>query len=521
MVSSRLGLNSKIAALILLFIVIFALFLGYALTTLNRLKVNGPVYHEIVQGKDLVADILPPPEYIMESYLVVLQLLETKDQGELAALIKKSEELKAEYMDRHTFWEKNLSDSTIKSALLERSYHPAVAFFEIMSTKFIPAISSGNKEIAHDLVYGPLRQQYEQHRAAIDQVVQMTEKRSSAYEEEAAREVKARTSMMYMLGICSIIFSSLIAFIIARSITKPLKELFRGLKSFSTRELNDTGQNFLRIIAEISSNSEQMVQTGAQLAESSSEQASSLEETSSSLEEMSSMTKQNADHANQARIMMTDATQIVEKVNRHMMDMSSAIADITQSSEETSKIIKTIDEIAFQTNLLALNAAVEAARAGEAGAGFAVVADEVRNLALRASEAAKNTSNLIENTIKAVRNGNELTSATQEAFKDNAEISKKISQLVDEIATASNEQAQGILQLNIAVSEMDKVVQQNAATAESSASAAEDLAHQAQELMAIIGSHDSNMDYKPINHGEMASIIKRVAIPMNRLIPEQ
>ena len=182
-----------------------------------------------------------------------------------------------------------------------------------------------------------------------------------------------------------------------------------------------------------------------------------------------------------------------------MKDMAGAVAEITRSSEETGKIIRTIDEIAFQTNLLALNAAVEAARAGEAGAGFAVVADEVRNLAMRAADAAKNTSNLIENTIGAVRKGNELTNATQEAFKENAAISQKISQLVDEIASASVEQAQGVSQVGRAVTEMDKITQQAAANAEESAAAAEELNAQAEQmkgyvgaLVKMVGSHNGN-----------------------------
>ena len=128
--------------------------------------------------------------------------------------------------------------------------------------------------------------------------------------------------------------------------------------------------------------------------------------------------------------------------------MTKAIEEVNRSSEETGKIIKTIDEIAFQTNLLALNAAVEAARAGEAGAGFAVVADEVRSLAMRAAEAAKNTSVLIQNTRKAVKNGDELTHLTQDAFKENVDISAKISHLVDEISAASKEQSQGIDQVS-------------------------------------------------------------------------
>jgi methyl-accepting chemotaxis protein len=153
---------------------------------------------------------------------------------------------------------------------------------------------------------------------------------------------------------------------------------------------------------------------------------------------------------------------------------------IHASSDETAKIIKTIDEIAFQTNLLALNAAVEAARAGEAGAGFAVVADEVRNLAMRAAEAAKTTAGLIEENIKDIKEGSELVASTDEAFKqlvrDN---SNKVGELVGEIAAASQEQSQGVEQVNNAMADMDKITQQNAASAEQSASASEQLNSQA------------------------------------------
>ena len=160
--------------------------------------------------------------------------------------------------------------------------------------------------------------------------------------------------------------------------------------------------------------------------------------------------------------------------------------EISKASEETSKIIKTIDEIAFQTNLLALNAAVEAARAGEAGAGFAVVADEVRNLAMRAADAAKNTAALIEGTVKKVSDGTALVKTTNDAFNEVAGSTAKVGELVGEIAAASSEQAQGIEQVNIAVTEMDKVTQQNAATAEESASASEELNAQAEEMKSFV-----------------------------------
>ena len=285
------------------------------------------------------------------------------------------------------------------------------------------------------------------------------------------------------------------------SITRPINRVVGGLTDGAEK---------------VSSASAQVASAGQSLAYGSSEQAASLEETSSSLDEMSSMTKQNADNADQAKAMMKEAEQIVAKVGGHMEEMSSAIGKITKTSEETGKIIKTIDEIAFQTNLLALNAAVEAARAGEAGAGFAVVADEVRSLALRAAEAAKNTNSLIENTIKAVNSGSKLTKMTQEAFQENVAIAGKIGQLIDEIATASREQAHGISQVNKAVAEMDKVTQQSAANAEESASAAEELNAQAKQmksfvsdLRAVVGRNGNNGSGFQANAHYRASRIKK------------
>jgi methyl-accepting chemotaxis protein len=262
-----------------------------------------------------------------------------------------------------------------------------------------------------------------------------------------------------------------LGFLITRSVTKPINRVVSGLCDGA---------------AQIAAASSQVSTASQSLAEGTSKQAASLEETSSSMEELSSMTKQNADNAKMARDMMAEAKKIVDTVTVHMDNMEAAMEVVMKASEETGKIIKTIDEIAFQTNLLALNAAVEAARAGEAGAGFAVVADEVRNLAMRAAEAAKNTSSLIENTIKNVKTGHDATKITQDTFKENVAISGKIAGLIEEIAAASGEQAQGIGQINKAVAEMDKVTQATAANAEESASASEEMNAQALQLRDFV-----------------------------------
>ncbi len=222
------------------------------------------------------------------------------------------------------------------------------------------------------------------------------------------------------------------------------------------------------------------------LAEGASEQAASIEETSASLEEMSSMTRQNAENAGQADSLMKEANATIATANSTMDKMNASMSTITQTGEETQKIVKTIDEIAFQTNLLALNAAVEAARAGEAGAGFAVVADEVRNLAMRAADAARDTSALIEESVRQIKEGADLVDVTNKAFDEVAVQADKVTHLIGEIAEASSEQAQGIEQVNTAVSEMDRVVQQNAATAEESASASEEMNAQAAQMSSMV-----------------------------------
>lgn len=258
---------------------------------------------------------------------------------------------------------------------------------------------------------------------------------------------------------------------LTRSITRPINRIIDSL--------NKGAEQVAAASTQISSASQA-------LAGDASQQASALEETSSALEEMSTMTKLNADNAGTAHSLTRETNVVVGKSDAAMQELILSMAEISKASEATAKIIKTIDEIAFQTKLLALNAAVEAAQAGEVGAGFAVVADEVRNLAMRAADAARNTADLIEGTVKKVHDGANIVTRAKGAFAEVGTSAAKVSALVGEIASASGEQARGVEQINMAISELDKVVQKNVSNAEESAAASEEMNAQAEQMKIVV-----------------------------------
>jgi len=327
---------------------------------------------------------------------------------------------------------------------------------------------------------------------------------------EDSRVLQATTKNMIIIGtLLASILSLLIAFMITRLITRPIFQIKQVAEQVADGNLDVsihvTSKDEVGVLADafkkmvektnavmtniqaaseqVASGSKQVSMSSISLSQGATEQASSVEQLTASLEEISAQTKDNAENANQANALVETARKNAEQGNAQMKEMLHAMDGINKASENISKIIKVIDEIAFQTNILALNAAVEAARAGQHGKGFAVVAEEVRNLAARSANAAKETTEMIEGSIKQVGDGTKIANETATALQMIVEDVAKVVDLVNNIAIASSEQASGVNQINLGLMQVSQVIQANTATSEESAAASEELSSQASRLM--------------------------------------
>ncbi len=327
-----------------------------------------------------------------------------------------------------------------------------------------------------------------------------------------------------ILSLIFILLGAAISVIFSREVNQIIKTLLEKTRliaggdltiTVETRRQDEFGelvQNFNKMVfrlkelvrqvaitsSQIDVASSEVATSSQKLAEGASEQAASLEETSASMEEIASMAKQNAESALQADQLMKETQQVTKETEKSMKELTQSMEDMAKLAEKTQKIVKSIDEIAFQTNLLALNAAVEAARAGEAGMGFAVVADEVRNLAQRTAAAAKDTAHLIEQTVKGIHTNLELVKKVDADFNKMKDSAFKVASLVTEIATASQEQTQGVNQINMALAQMDKVTQQVAANAEELASATAVMKDQVNKLVTLLRQFKCEKEAKQV-----------------------
>jgi len=508
MTFKHLKIRTRFLLLLALFLTGFLLYGGWSFRTLDALKVNGPLYQRIVQSKDLIADVLPPPEYIIESYLVSLQLVSARDKAEQDQFVTRLTALKKDYDERHAFWSREALEPELAELLLKTSYEPAMAFYSLAFDELIPAVQTGNQE-AISATTLRINQAYERHRAAIDKVVAMSTQRAARDEAGAKDSIRSATILLLLILVGSVGVCLGVAFLIIRSILGPLNQAVGVVKTFAAGDLranfNADGRdefaqllqalqamqvNLVKLVSGVREGSSQVAVASAEIAQGNQDlsnrtesQASALEQTAASMEELGSVMNQNADTARQANLLAQKASDTAMQGGQVVAQVVDTMRGINDASRKIADIISVIDGIAFQTNILALNAAVEAARAGEQGRGFAVVASEVRNLAGRSAEAAREIKALITASVERVAQGSQLVDQAGATMTEVVASIRQVTDLIGEISSASAEQTAGVNQITEAVTHMDQATQQNAALVEQMAAAAQSLKSLSQELV--------------------------------------
>lgn len=497
----NIQIKSKLIVLGVLFLAAIMVVGSISWSIIGTVKVNGPLYKKIALGNELVADILPPPEYIIESYLNALQMMTESDQGKLDQLIKHSSELKDAYLSRHDYWVKALPEGDLKKTLVEESYQSAMAFFQIQDEKFIPALKIKNTaEIAAQIKL--MEAQYSQHRLAIDKVVGLMNTENHMTEAESTKITRDSMVLLASVIIISLILALILFIAIYSAITKPIKtlqvelealvesggDLRKQINIHTNDEIgllaNATNRfllNIKDIIGEVLKESDEVsVQTNivtenvmvitkdiSNISGLIQDISAGMEETAASAQEMNAaadeIEKEVEKIANQAQssadvasVMASSASKfkavavgsrdsvstLYQQTHREMLlaiEESMAAKQINQLSES-------IIDITEQTNLLALNAAIEAARAGESGRGFAVVADEIRNLAEESKVTVNKIQSVTHVVLSAVDNLSSKASGLlnfmdQQVIKDYAQMVEMADQYYDD-ATSYKHDAQ-------------------------------------------------------------------------------
>jgi methyl-accepting chemotaxis protein len=521
----KLSLRNQLNAVVLLSFLGSAAFGVLAFSTLDRLKIGSASYREITQSKDLIADVLPPPAYLVEAYLLVHEMMDQNDKTSLDALVRKSHELRAQYEESYAHWAKTLPEGALRNALVERSHRPALEFLRVRDEQFIPAVLAGNRAKAEALDAGPLNTLYLEHRAAVDEVVSLARAHAAAEEQTADEAVRWRTAILAAMWAVIALLALGVGWSVTRRIANALEEVRRVATTVAAGdltsraqvrshdeigELADATNSMARALTDVLG---RMAARADVLAGASSEMSSVSDQMSATAEETSSQASMVSAGAEQVSQNMQTVAVAVEEMGASIQEIakntseaarmatlaaneahstSGTMGKLGSSSVEIGNVVKVINAIAQQTNLLALNATIEAARAGDAGKGFAVVANEVKELARETAAATKDIGQKIETIQADTSAAVEAIGQIRETIQSIKDVSANIAGAIDEqLATTAeigrtlSEAARGSTEISHGLVSVAEAAKETAAGSVSTQNAAGEMARMASELRQL------------------------------------
>jgi methyl-accepting chemotaxis protein WspA len=511
---NQLKISSKLLLLLGFFVVGFVAFALVAYSTLNRVKVRGPVYTDIVKMKDIIADVLPPPEYIIESYLLVLQLTEERDPAKIRSLIERGNALQEEYKVRHEYWvdekQGGLEAGAIKTALVKTAYDPAIEFFRIRKEQFLPMFEPGaDRTGATALATGALKEQYELHRGGVDTVVKLSNEAYVDFEKAGTRAVDSGTAWLVGLGVAVLALAALIAFMtlrLARNLTRRIEIATDAASRVAEGDLTVTIQqaasddetgtllmaikkmsgNLDSLVSRVKQSSIELMSTATQFAATSTQQENTVagfgastteiaaavkeisatsQELLSTMEGVNSVSMDTARLAEHGRTALQGMDTTMRGLANSTSSISGKLSVIREKAADINLVVTTITKVADQTNLLSVNAAIEAEKAGEYGLGFLVLAREIRRLADQTAVATLNIEQMVRQMQAAVSAGvmemDKFTEEVRRGVSSVGDISGQLGTIIGQVQHVSerfeavNEgmrsQSQGAKQINEAM----------------------------------------------------------------------